>query len=320
MDMGRVRDRMDGPGDEVVLRAEAMRHFNRFYTQKIGVLRGSLHGSPFSLAEARVLYELAHRDSPTAAALATALDLDQGYLSRILRQFERTGLLTRKRSKTDGRASHLTLTKAGRAALEPLDAGARAEAAAMLARHPAADQVRVLDAMRTIEEVLGDRRARVEAFVLREHRPGDLGWIVHRHGALYAAEHGWDERFEALVAGIVAEFATSHDPARERCLIAEQGGENVGSVLVVAKSKSVAQLRLLLLEPRARGHGIGRRLVEECIRFARQAGYSKLVLWTDAGLHAARHVYEQAGFRLTGEKKHTSFGHDLTSQTWELRL
>jgi DNA-binding MarR family transcriptional regulator/N-acetylglutamate synthase-like GNAT family acetyltransferase len=320
MDMRRARARPDGLKDDVALRAEAMRHFNRFYTQKIGVLRGSLLGSPFSLAEARVLYELAHRDAPTAAALAEALDLDQGYLSRILRHFERLGLLTRERSKTDGRASHLTLTKSGRAALEPLDSAARADAAAILSRHPEADQIRVLGAMRTIEEVLGDHRARAEAFVLRDHRPGDLGWIVHRHGALYATERGWDERFEALVAGIVAEFAASHDPARERCFIAERDGANVGSALLVAKSKSVAQLRLLLLEPRVRGLGIGRRMVDECVRFARQAGYSKLVLWTEAGLAAARRVYEKAGFRLTAEDKHESFGHRLTSQTWELKL
>jgi DNA-binding MarR family transcriptional regulator/N-acetylglutamate synthase-like GNAT family acetyltransferase len=320
MHMRRARARPDEHADVVVARAEAMRHFNRFYTQKIGVLHGSLHGSPFSLAEARVLYELAHRDAPTAAALAAALDLDQGYLSRILRRFERLRLLRRRPSKTDGRASHLTLTEAGRAALRPLDEGARREAAALLDGRSESDQVRVLDAMRTIEDVLGDRHAPAEAFVLREHRPGDLGWIVHRHGALYAAEHGWDETFEGLVAGVVASFAARHDPARERCFIAEQEGANVGSVMLVAKSKSVAQLRLLLLEPRARGQGLGRRLVAESVRFARQAGYAKIVLWTDSGLHAARHVYEEAGFRLTGEKKHASFGHDLTSQTWELTL
>jgi GNAT superfamily N-acetyltransferase len=174
--------------------------------------------------------------------------------------------------------------------------------------------------MRTIEDVLGDGPKRAPAFVLRLHRAGDLGWIVHRHGFLYATEHGWDERFEALVASVVARFAEHHDPARERCFVAEQDGVNAGSAMVVAKSKSVAQLRLLLLEPSARGHGIGRRLVDECVAFARRAGYSKMVLWTDASLLAARRVYEKAGFRLTGEEAHTSFGHDLVAQTWEMKL
>jgi DNA-binding MarR family transcriptional regulator/N-acetylglutamate synthase-like GNAT family acetyltransferase len=297
-----------------------VRRFNRFYTQKIGVLKDHLLGSPFSLAEARVLYEIAHRPSPTAAELAADLALDPGYLSRILRSFERRALLKRTRSADDARKSHLALTEVGRAALAPLDANARREVAAMLERCTDAEQARVIEAMRRIEETLGDAPKRAEAYLLRAPRPGDLGWIVQRHGEIYARERRWDEGFEALVAGIVAQYSKKHDPLRERCWIAERRGENVGCVLVVAKTKTVAQLRALLVEQNARGLGIGSGLVDECVRFARGAGYRKIVLWTDSGLDAARRIYERAGFRLVGEDRHRSFGHDLVSQTYEIAL
>ncbi|WP_029919605.1 bifunctional helix-turn-helix transcriptional regulator/GNAT family N-acetyltransferase [Nevskia soli] len=298
----------------------AVRRFNRFYTRQIGVLRQGLLDSPFSLAEARVLYEIAHRQQPTATELAQDLQLDAGYLSRILRAFEKGGLLRKQASPTDARQSLLSLTAAGRKAQLALEAGSNAEVGAMLAALPADSRSRILQAMQTIERLLGAPQAAHEPYLLRTHRPGDMGWIVHRHGALYAQEYGWDETFEALVAEIVAKFVQNFDPRRERCWIAERDGEILGSVFLVKHSASTAQLRLLLVEPSARGLGIGRRLVEECIRFARQSGYSDITLWTNDILSAARHIYESAGFRLVGEKPHRSFGHDLVGQTWELRL
>lgn len=307
-------------GDDLAGRAESVRRFNRFYTQKIGVLHDRPYSGPFSLAELRVLYELAHRDRPTAVEINRDLGLDQGYLSRILRRFERLGYLARTRSESDRRMSHLTLTAEGLAALAPLDSRAHDDVASMLRGRTDAEQVRLLDAMSTVEEVLGARPARSVTCILRPHRPGDLGWVVERHGALYARERRWDERFEGLVASIVAEFAAGRDRTREHCWIAEKDGERVGCVFLVAKSKTVAQLRLLLVEPGARGRGIGARLIDECIRFAREAGYRKIVLWTDSGLAAARRLYERSGFRLAEEEKHESFGHALVSETWELEL
>ena len=298
----------------------AVRRFNRFYTRQIGVLRQGLLDSPFSLAEARVLYEIAHRQQPTATELGQDLQLDAGYLSRILRAFEKRGLLRKQASPTDARQSLLSLTAAGRKAQSALEAASNAEVGAMLAALPADSRPRILQAMQTIERLLGASPATHEPYLLRTHRPGDMGWIVHRHGALYAQEYGWDETFEALVAEIAAKFVQNFDPRRERCWIAERDGEILGSVFLVKHSASTAQLRLLLVEPSARGLGIGRRLVEECIRFARQCGYSDITLWTNDILSAARHIYESAGFRLVGEKPHHSFGHDLVGQTWELRL
>lgn len=302
---------------ELERRVEAVRRFNRFYTSRIGVLH--YLGGEFSLAEVRVLYELAHRASPpTAAELGKVLRLDAGYLSRLLRGFERRGLLARTRSDSDGRSSHLALTAAGRAAFAPLGARSHDEIAALLAPLADADQRRVLEAMETIENVLGaDHRP---PFTLRPHRAGDMGWVVQRHGALYAQEYGWDERFEALVASVVARFIERYDPARERCWIAEKDGEPVGSVFLVKKSRTTAQLRLLIVEPRARGLGIGARLVAESERFAREAGYRAITLWTNSVLTSARRIYEAAGYRLVASEPHHSFGHDLVGETWEKAL
>ncbi len=308
---------VEGNFDQCV---EAVRRFNRFYTRQIGVLRDGLLSSPFSLAEARVLYELAHREKPAASELGRELGLDAGYLSRILRGFEKRGLIEKGPSETDGRQSLLWLTEQGREAFALLNARSRDEIGAMLSGLPTAQQDRLTEAMRTIESLLGIPPEQKASYLLRPPQPGDMGWVVNRHGVLYAREYGWDERFEALVAEIVATFIRNYDPKRERCWIAEKDGENVGSVFLVASSKTVAKLRLLLVEPKARGLGIGARLVGECVRFARQADYRKITLWTNDVLYAARHIYEAAGFRLVHEEPHHSFGHDLNGQTWELKL
>jgi len=305
---------------DIAQRAEAMRCFNRFYTKQIGVLHEGLVQSPFSLTEVRVLYELAHRDKVTASELATDLGLDAGYLSRMLRRFDYCGFLDKSPSPTDGRRTHLRLTPQGRDAFAPLDQRSHDEAAAMLGRFSAAEQNRLLEAMRTIEELLGPPAAAREPYLLRPHQPGDMGWIIHRHGVLYAQEYGWDEQFEALVAEIAAKFIQHFDPKRERCWIAEKDGEIVGSVFLVKKSKTVAKLRLLLVEPAARVLGIGKRLVAECVRFARRVGYKKMTLWTQSDLPAARRIYEQAGFRLVQKKPHHSWARDLVSETWDLKL
>lgn len=301
-------------------RVAAVRRFNRFYTLKIGALAEGHSKSPFSLAEARVLYELANRDRPTAGELARDLGLDAGYLSRILAGFERRGQIVKEPSPADGRQSLLALTEAGRAAFAPLNDQTRRDIASMLAPLRAADQERLVTAMRTIEELLGAAPENRAPYLLRPHQPGDMGWVVSAHGALYAREYGWDQTFEALVAEIVARFVRRYDPARERCWIAEKDGANVGSAFVVRKSASVAKLRLLIVDPKARGLGIGRRLVEECVRFARQARYRKLTLWTNSILHAARHLYEEAGFTLVKSEPHRSFGHELVGETWDLKL
>jgi DNA-binding MarR family transcriptional regulator/N-acetylglutamate synthase-like GNAT family acetyltransferase len=297
----------------------AVRRFNRFYTRQIGLLQETLLHSPFSLTEARVLYELGRHAPTHATALGQELGLDAGYLSRILRGFERRGLLQRTPSRTDGRQSVLALTAQGRNAFARLDGASRREIGTLLAQLPAPHQQRLVASMHTIEQLLGapppsPHRA---AYRVRRHRPGDMGWVVHRHGVLYAREYGWDARFEALVAEIVAKFIKRYDPKRERCWIAELEGEVVGSVFLVQRSSGVAQLRLLLVEPRARGLGIGARLVQECVSFARRVGYRKIMLWTNDVLHAARHLYEQAGFHLVREERHHSFGHALVGQTWE---
>ncbi len=306
---------------ELDRRVAAVRRFNRFYTRQIGVLQEGLLGSPFSLTEVRVLYELAHRDEPTATDLARALGLDAGYLSRILRGFQRRGLVEKTPSPADGRQTLLSLTKKGERTFAPLDARSSAEIGALLRGLSPDRQRRLMEAMRTIEHLLGGAEPEHQTpFLLRPHQPGDMGWVVHRHGVLYAQEYGWDERFEALVAEIAATFIRNFDPKRERCWIAERDGEIVGSVFLVKQSKAVARLRLLLVEPKARGLGLGRRLVSECERFARQAGYRKIVLWTNSVLRAARRVYEEAGYRLVHEERHHSFGHDLIGESWELDL
>jgi len=308
--------------ERVAQRVEAVRRFNRFYTKQIGVLQEHLLQSPFSLTEARVLYELAHHEQANATAtdLGAALGLDAGYMSRILSSFQKRGLLEKRTSKTDGRRSLLRLTPRGRKAFGKIDVTSHHEVGAMLGDLPADAQARLVGAMHTIEDLLGAEPDQRAPYLLRPHRAGDLGWVVQRHGMLYAEEYGWDEQFEALVADIVAKFIRELDPKRERCWIAEQGGENVGSVFLVKKSEGVAQLRLLLVDPNARGLGIGTRLVDECGRFARQAGYRKITLWTNSVLHAARKIYEKAGYRLVLEEPHHSFGADLIGQTWELEL
>jgi DNA-binding MarR family transcriptional regulator/GNAT superfamily N-acetyltransferase len=297
------------------------RQFNRFYTRRIGVLDEGLYHTPFSLTESRVLYELAHRPNLTATALGKDLGLDPGYLSRILHRFEKRRLIARTPSEADGRQSLLRLTPGGHAAFAPLDAHSCQETGAMLSRLSKAEQRRLIDAMGTIEVLLGGTIEKPQApYLLRQHQPGDMGWVVHRHGALYAQEYGYDEHFEALVASIVAEFIANYDAKRERCWVAEQDGEIVGSVFLVRKSKTVAKLRLLFVEPAARGLGIGARLVSECVRFARHAGYKKIILWTQSELKAARHIYEHAGFKLVGKKPHFSWGKNLVAETWELKL
>jgi DNA-binding MarR family transcriptional regulator/GNAT superfamily N-acetyltransferase len=301
-------------------RIEAVRRFNRFYTQKIGVLQKQLLKSPFSLTEARVLYELAHREKPTAAELGNELGLDAGYLSRILRGFEERGLIEKQPSEEDGRRSVLLLTPQGRDAFASINTRSYSEIQELLGALSPADQGRLVEAMRTIEELLGARPVRKVPYILRPHQPGDMGWVVHRHGVLYSQEYGWGERFEALVASVAAEFIQKFDPKRERCWIAERDGEAVGSVFLVKKTEEVAKLRLLLVEPKARGLGIGARLVDECIRFARQVGYRKITLWTNSVLNTARAIYEKAGFRLISSEPHELFGAQELGETWELEL
>ncbi len=306
--------------DALLHRIETVRQFNRFYTQKIGVLHEGLLSSPFSLTEARVLYELAHRERPVASELGKDLGLDPGYLSRILSSFKAKGLIDSKPSEQDGRQSILRLTKKGKEAFAPLNGRARDEIGILLGSLTESDQIHLVKAMESIKELLGSGPKNKMPYLLRPHHPGDMGWVVHLHGMLYAQEYGWDETFEALVAGIVAKFIQNFDPKRERCWIAEIEGEMVGSVFLVKESETVSKLRLLLVHPKARGLGIGKRMVDECIRFARQTGYRKTVLWTNDVLLAARHIYETMGFKLVLEEPHHSFGHDLVGETWELEL
>jgi DNA-binding MarR family transcriptional regulator/N-acetylglutamate synthase-like GNAT family acetyltransferase len=301
-------------------RIAAVRRFNRFYTRQIGVLREKSYKSPFSLTEVRVLYELAHREQPSAAEISSDLGLDAGYLSRLLAGFDKRGLLNKKPSEADGRQSLLSLTTQGRRVMAMLDARSHEEVGKVVGGLSAGEQNRLIDAMQTIERLLSAPSAQKAAYVLRPHQPGDMGWVVHRHGVLYAQEYQWDEQFEALVAEIVAKFIQNLDAKRERCWIAERDGEIVGSVFLVKHSKTVAKLRLLLVEPAARGLGIGKRLVEECVCFARQAGYKKITLWTQSSLRAARGIYGKAGFHLVEQKRHHSWGHDLVAETWDLVL
>jgi len=297
----------------------AMRHFTRFYTRQIGALEERLLDSPFSLTESRVLYELANRSKPTATELARDLELDPGYLSRILRSFASRGLIARTPSQTDGRQNEIALTNGGRAAFVPLDRRSRDLVAGMLQKVGEPERQRLVRGMRAIEALLGGKREN-RAYVLRPPRPGDMGWVVSRHGALYSEEYGWNVALEALVSEVVAEFVRNFDAARERCWIADIDGEPVGSIFLVRHSDQIAKLRLLLVEPHARGMGIGQRLVEECVRFARQTGYRTVTLWTHDVLHAARRIYQQHGFKLMHEEKHRNFGPELNGQTWELTL
>jgi DNA-binding MarR family transcriptional regulator/N-acetylglutamate synthase-like GNAT family acetyltransferase len=305
-------------------RTDAVRRFNRFYTRQIGLLQEGLLDTPFSLTEARVLYELAHRDKSTAADIGSELGLDAGYLSRILENFEKRKLVEKTPSEIDRRQSFLTLTKQGRKIFAPLEARSKAQVAAMLATLPEGGRRRLIGAMETVQGLLEKSTesagSSAEQYLLRPHQPGDMGWVVHRHGVLYAQEYGYDETFEALVAEIVAKFIQHYDAQRERCWVAEREGEIAGSVFLVSESKTVAKLRLLLVEPSARGLGIGARLVAECVQCARPAGYKKIVLWTQSELDAARHLYKKAGFQVIQKKHHHSFGKPLTAETWEVVL
>jgi DNA-binding MarR family transcriptional regulator/N-acetylglutamate synthase-like GNAT family acetyltransferase len=301
-------------------RIAAARRFNRFYTRQIGVLRKNFLDTPYSLAEARVLYAIASGKGPTASEIAAELDLDAGYLSRVLRSFEKQGLIERETSEADGRQSHLRLTARGKRAYAPLEQRSQQNVSDMLGKLPAPDQARVIAAMDEIETLL-DGAASKRTYTLREPRHGDFGWIVTRHAQIYADEYGWAAPFEGLCAQIVADFVNNYDARRERCWIAEMNGAPVGCVMLVKDKKpGVARIRLLLVDPKARGLGLGHRLTEECIKFARKAGYRKVTLWTHSILKAARHVYESAGFKLTGSEPHKSWGKPVVSEYYDLEL
>jgi DNA-binding MarR family transcriptional regulator/GNAT superfamily N-acetyltransferase len=304
-------------------RIAAVRRFNRFYTRQIGVLRKNFLNSPYSLGEARVIYEIANGSAPTATAIGRALDLDPGYLSRLLRNFEKRGLVERKVSAEDARQSHLALSARGRKAFVLLDELSQRDIGAMLDQLKPTEQARLIAAMTTIETLLGGADAMKQpsrGYALRPPVPGDLGWIVQRHAELYAQEYQWTEPFEGVCAQIVADFSSNFDPKRERCWIAEMDGDKVGCVFVAKDSDEVARLRLLLVEPKARGLGLGARLIDEAVRFARAAGYKKMTLWTHSVLKAARHIYQKAGFRLTRSEKRKSFGQQVVSEHWDLDL
>jgi DNA-binding MarR family transcriptional regulator/GNAT superfamily N-acetyltransferase len=306
----------DGTDDHIT----AVRAFNRFYTRKLGVLDQHLGQSPFSLSEARVLYELAHRDDLAAKEIGIELGLDPGYLSRIVQSFDEKGLITRRPLPADRRQYQLSLTAKGRQTFAKLNLSSQNEVAAMLAQLSAGDATRLTQAMATIEAVLDPRRSQPAAFMLRSHRVGDMGWVISRQAAAYAADYNWDISYEALVAEICAQFIKNYDAAREHCWIAEVGGEPVGSIFLVKATDAIAKLRLLQVEKKARGLGVGRALVEQCIQGARERGYSKMTLWTQSILLAARGIYQNAGFKLVKEEKHHSFGADLVGETWELDL
>lgn len=303
-------------------RVEAVRRFNRFYTKQIGLLQEGLLQSAFSLTEARVVYELAHHEETTASHLAQELGLDQGYLSRILSGLHQIGLIRKRPSGADRRQQLLALTEQGQEAFAGINAASRNEIEAMLNALAEGEQRQLLRSMQAIANLLDGPPEHRVPYILRPHQSGDMGWVVQRHGEAYNHEYGWNEEFEALVAEIVARFVMNYDPKRERCWIAERHGENVGSVFLVRhpELEDVAKLRLLLVEPRARGLGIGRRLVQECTRFARQASYSRITLWTNSVLDSARRIYEAEGYQLVREEPHHSFGVDLVGQDWELAL
>lgn len=296
----------------------AVRAFNRFYTRRIGVVQEGYLQSRFSLTEARVLYDLAHTDGLTASQIGAALDLDAGYLSRMLRTFEQDGLLTRGPSRTDKRQTILTLTESGRAAFAPLDQRSRQEIGAMLSALPEPAQEAVIGGMQTIARLLSDGPRR--DWTMRRPVPGDIGWVIERHAALYAEEYGFNHKFEALVAQVAGAFVADHDPVSERAWIAERDGVRLGSVFLVRKTDDIGQLRLLIVEPSARGLGIGKRLVADCILFARQAGYRRMTLWTHDILLAARGIYRAAGFRLVSSEPHSEFGPPTMEENWALEL
>ena len=297
-----------------------IRQFNRFFTRQIGVLREGLLHTPYSLTEARIIFELAQRSNSTASDLCNELGLDAGYLSRILNRLEQQNLIEKTRSDDDGRQRLISLTNEGQNAFAVLDKRSNDEVSEMLSELSESDRVRLLEAMHTIEGILNHGFKYAEPFYLRHHEAGDIGWVIQQHGLLYNQEYGWDASFEALVAQICADFLNHYDPQKERCWIAEMQGERVGSIFCVKASEDVAKLRLLFVTPKARGLGLGTHLVKECIRFARRSGYQKLILWTNDVLVEARKIYEKNGFKLVEEEPHHSFGHDLVGQNWELKL
>lgn len=296
-----------------------VRRFNRGYTRLIGVLDEGFHNSAYSLTESRVLWELAHRSQPSAREIGEALGLDAGYLSRLLKHFQKARLVSSERSAADGRQSVLSLTPEGRAEFAKLDAGSERQVEELLRPLSEEQREQLVRSMETIESLLMPEQSGGFC-LLRDPLPGELGWIVQKHGELYAREHGWGERFEGLVAGVVAQYAAHHDPARERVWIAELDGFPVGSIMVVQKDEEVAQLRLLLLDPRARGRGLGKALVDAAVSFAANAGYRKMTLWTQGRLDAAREIYEKAGFHRVKEQAHTHFGPEITGEEWERPL
>jgi DNA-binding MarR family transcriptional regulator/GNAT superfamily N-acetyltransferase len=307
--------------DTLQQRTGAVRRFNRFYTRQIGVLRKNYLDSPYSLGEMRVLYELSHGEVKTASDIGRALDLDAGYLSRVLRSFEKRGFISRKPSRADARQSHIALTARGAKVYAPFEKRSQDFVAGMLGKLKPDDQARLVAAMATIEALLDEAPATSKpSYILRQPRHGDFGWIVSRHAELYAQEYNWGDPFEGLCAQIVADFVNNYDPKFERCWIAEMDGENVGCVMLVKDAPGVARLRLLLVEPKARGIGLGQRLVDECVEFAREAGYKRVTLWTHSVLLAARRAYEKAGFTLTSSEKKRSWGEDVVAEYWDLTL
>lgn len=312
---------MNSQADETFDRIDAVRRFNRFYTRELGLLTDKVLGTGYSLLEARLMFEISHAPGITAKALCSDLRLDPGQASRMLKKLEKDGLIERRRSEVDGRERLLSLSQAGATVFARLNEGSRTQIGALLGDLPETGQERLVDAMTSIESLLsGAPEPANNPVVIRHHRPGDIGWIVQRHGEIYNAEYGWDERFEALVAGIMARFVESYDPAKERCWIAESQGKRLGAIMAARIDDETAQLRVLIVEPDARGLGLGRTLVETCIGFAQQARYKKMRLWTDNILDAARHIYKQAGFKLIDSKPHADWGEDLIGEIWELDL
>jgi DNA-binding MarR family transcriptional regulator/ribosomal protein S18 acetylase RimI-like enzyme len=308
--------------ENLLHKVAAVRHFNRFYTRQIGLITGHYLGSPFSVTEARVLYELAHLTNPTATTLINELGLDAGYLSRILKSFIQKGLVEKHKAPNDGRQSYLSLTEKGQMEFNNLNSRSQTGIEGLLNSVSSEDQIRIVNAMKTIETLLDNSSdGKISSsFILRQPIPGDMGWVVKRHGELYAEEYGWEEQFEGLVAGIVAKFVQDFDAKYERCWIAERDGENIGCIFLVKKDEKTAKLRMLLVDPKARGLGLGSKLIDECIRYARSCGYEKMVLWTNSNLYAARHLYEKVGFQLVEQEPHHSYGHDLVGENWELNL
>jgi DNA-binding MarR family transcriptional regulator/GNAT superfamily N-acetyltransferase len=300
--------------------SDRIRRFNRFYTKQIGLLNDQVFPSSFSFTEARVMWELANQAAPTASDIKRELGIDAGQLSRIVTNFQKRGLLTKTPSKSDQRQIILNLTQKGKKEFEFLNAASDKQINGLLKKLSSAEQTRLLNAMHLIEGLFGTDADQKASYVLRPPNPGDYGWVIQKNGELYSQEHGWDETYEGLVAEIVAHFINNNDPARERCWIAEKDGENVGCVFLVKQDDETAKLRLLIVDPKARGLGLGQRLVSECTRFARRCGYKKITLWTQSMLTAARHIYKKEGYKKVSSKRHRSFGHNLVAETWELDL